>query len=166
MAAEMKIVKKRTGKLFKSVDTVQGDMKRSSQGLDALNKTLTVVGAGAERAVGVGAVQVAGANGNPLPDFFPGQRQRAIWVKSMVACFQCCRVSMLHHAGNDVAHGTVSEVWSPLHVRITNAPRFVFFPILCCSILRHSSSLAEKYSRGACYQMSRPAVHVRLHAQS
>jgi len=87
MAAEMKMVKKRTGKLAKSLDTAQGDIKRASEGLEALNKTLTVAGAGTTGPGLVGVAQAAAANGDTQPDFFSGQPQKATWVKSMVVCW-------------------------------------------------------------------------------
>jgi len=93
MAAEMKTVKKRTGKLAKSVDTAQGDIKRTSEGLDALNKTLIVAGP-STGAAGPGlatAVQASAANGIMQPGFFSGQPQKAAWVKSMVVRVRALR---------------------------------------------------------------------------
>jgi len=96
MAAELKTVKKRTGKLAKSMDTAQGDLKRSSEGLEALNKHLTVSGAG-NGASGTGLAGpplATAALGNTQPDFFSGEPQKASWVKSMVVCDCLPRVHM------------------------------------------------------------------------
>jgi len=71
MAAELKMVKERTGKLAKSMYTAQGDLKRSSKGLDALKKHLRVTGAG-NGASGTGLASsalAAAALGNTQPGF-------------------------------------------------------------------------------------------------
>jgi len=101
MAAELKMVKKRTGKLAKSMDTAQGDLKRSSEGLDALNKHFTVSGAGN----GASGTELAGpalataAVGNTQPGFFSGEPQMAPWVKSMVVYDFLLRVHMALSCG-------------------------------------------------------------------
>jgi len=86
IADEVKSIKKRTGKLVAGLDEAKGDVKRTSEGLEALNKTLTLTGtaSGAAGAGSSGAAQAANTVGNTQMDFFSGEPKKAPWVKAMV----------------------------------------------------------------------------------
>jgi len=96
VAAEVKAIKKKTGKLVTALDSAQGTIKRTSEGLDALNKKLTVdaSSSGAATSAVGGAGQTAVVAGSSPLDFFSGEPRQAPWVKSMVVSAQgrpgCC----------------------------------------------------------------------------
>jgi len=136
MADEVKSIKRKTGKLVAGLDKAKGDIKRASEGLEALNKTLTVVGPGngaAGPSLGA-AAHVSTAGGNNQLVFFSGPPQKAPWVKQMVVrsrlprgrfvCLFGC-VSL----GRSLLRG---EMWRlPLMHSLSNAPGFVLALLLC-----------------------------------
>lgn len=86
IADEVKSIKKKTGKLVAGLDTAKGDVKRTSEGLEELNKILTLNGPGNGTAgTGLGAAaQTAATVGGTQLSFFSGPPQKATWVKPMV----------------------------------------------------------------------------------
>jgi len=86
VAAEVKSIKKKTGKLVTALDSAQGNIKRSSERLDDLNKKLIVDGSssGAAGSASGGAAQTGAAAGSSPLEFFSGEPKKAPWVKSMV----------------------------------------------------------------------------------
>jgi len=136
MADEVKSIKKKTGKIVAGLDKAKGDVKRASESLEALNKTLTVVepGNGAAGPSLGASVHASAAGGNNQLVFFSCPPQKAPWVKQMVerarlrqGRFVClCRCVSI---GRLLSRG---KMWRlPLMHSLSNAPGFVLALWLC-----------------------------------